>query len=78
MLSSLQRALCDHASFAVIVRFKATGNAPVLQNTYAKITAGQKFQAVIKYLRTQLGFSASDSLVILDLRCPREQGTAMS
>lgn len=50
---------------AVIVRFKATGNAPVLQNTYAKITAGQKFHAVIKYLRGQLGYSPSDSLVSL-------------
>nr|CRX78973.1 hypothetical protein ls5930a1_00050 [Leucosporidium scottii] len=46
----------------VIVRFKATGNAPIMKQNFYKITASNKFQAVIAFLRKELGWKASDGL----------------
>lgn len=39
----------------VIVRFKSIGNAPIMKDNYFKITASNKFQAVIVFLRSRLG-----------------------
>ncbi|GFZ48488.1 Ubiquitin-like protein ATG12 [Saitozyma sp. JCM 24511] len=46
----------------VVVRFKSVGSAPVMKNNVFKVTAGNKFQAVIVFLRSQLGIKASDPL----------------
>lgn len=48
---------------AVVVRFKSIGSAPIMKNNVFKVTAGNKFQAVIVFLRGQLGVKAGDSLV---------------
>ncbi|KAL1412128.1 Ubiquitin-like protein [Vanrija albida] len=46
----------------VVVRFKSIGAAPIMKNNVFKVTAGNKFQAVIVFLRGQLGVKAGDSL----------------
>ncbi len=48
---------------SVVVRFKATGNAPIMKQNFYKITAGNQFQAVIAFLRRELGWKQSDALV---------------
>lgn len=47
----------------VVVRFKSIGSAPIMKNNVFKATAGHKFQAVIMFLRQQLGMKKEDSLV---------------
>lgn len=47
----------------VVVRFKAIGNAPIMKNNYFRITAFNRFQAVIQFLRKELGWKAGDALV---------------
>lgn len=49
--------------FIVVVRFKSIGSAPIMKNNVFKATAGHKFQAVIMFLRQQLGMKKEDSLV---------------
>ncbi|KAJ7621116.1 putative ubiquitin-like modifier [Roridomyces roridus] len=46
----------------VVVRFKAVGNAPIMKQNFYKITASNRFQAVIQFLRKELGWKASDPL----------------
>ncbi|KAK4685407.1 ubiquitin-like protein ATG12, partial [Tremellales sp. Uapishka_1] len=46
----------------VIVRFKSVGSAPIMKTNFFKITASNKFQAVIAFLRTQLGLKPTDPL----------------
>jgi ubiquitin-like protein ATG12 len=48
---------------AVVVRFKAVGNAPIMKQNFYKITASNRFQAVIQFLRKELGWKATDPLV---------------
>jgi ubiquitin-like protein ATG12 len=48
---------------AVIVRFKAVGNAPIMKQNFYKITASNRFQAVIQFLRKELGWKSGDPLV---------------
>ncbi|KDN39611.1 autophagy protein 12 [Tilletiaria anomala UBC 951] len=48
----------------VVVRFKAIGNAPIMRNNYFRITAFNKFQAVIQFLRKELAWKASDALFL--------------
>ncbi|KAI9017099.1 ubiquitin-like protein Atg12 [Gaertneriomyces semiglobifer] len=48
----------------VIVHFRATGNAPILKQSFYKITATQKFQTVITFLRNQLGYGLQDPLFL--------------
>ena len=50
-------------SFIVIVRFKAIGNAPIMKQNFYKITSSNRFQAVIQFLRKELGWQASEPLV---------------
>jgi ubiquitin-like protein ATG12 len=50
-------------SSKVVVRFKAIGNAPIMKNNYFRITAFNRFQAVIQFLRKELGWKQSDALV---------------
>ncbi|THG93651.1 hypothetical protein EW026_g7643 [Hermanssonia centrifuga] len=46
----------------VVVRFKAVGNAPIMRQNLYKITASNRFQAVIQFLRKELGWKAGDPL----------------
>ncbi|KIJ49241.1 hypothetical protein M422DRAFT_205458 [Sphaerobolus stellatus SS14] len=46
----------------VVVRFKAVGNAPIMKQNFYKITAANRFQAVIQFLRKELGWKATDPL----------------
>jgi len=48
---------------SVVVRFKAVGNAPIMRQNFYKITASNRFQAVIQFLRRELGWKAGDALV---------------
>jgi hypothetical protein len=52
-------------SFIVIVRFKAIGNAPIMKQNFYKITSSNRFQAVIQFLRKELGWQASEPLVCI-------------
>jgi ubiquitin-like protein ATG12 len=47
----------------VVVKFKSIGSAPIMKTTVFKVTASNRFQAVIVFLRGQLGFKATDPLV---------------
>lgn len=58
---------------AVVVRFKAVGNAPIMKQNFYKITASNRFQAVIQFLRKELGWKPSDALVRLLPCCLFEQ-----
>ena len=40
----------------VVVRFKAVGNAPIMKQNFYKITASNRFQAVIQFLRKEKRF----------------------
>ncbi|KAG1832324.1 putative ubiquitin-like modifier [Suillus subalutaceus] len=46
----------------VVVRFKAVGNAPIMRQNFYKITASNRFQAVIQFLRKELSWKAGDPL----------------
>lgn len=54
-------------SLLVVVRFKATGSAPILKQSFYKITASQKFQTVMNFLRKELNFKPQDPLVRLQV-----------
>jgi ubiquitin-like protein ATG12 len=47
----------------VVVRFKAVGNAPIMKQNFYKITSSNRFQAVIQFLRKELGWAANEPLV---------------
>jgi ubiquitin-like protein ATG12 len=47
----------------VVVKFKSIGSAPIMKTTVFKVTASNRFQAVIVFLRGQLGFKPTDPLV---------------
>ncbi|KAG5634596.1 hypothetical protein H0H81_001438 [Sphagnurus paluster] len=46
----------------VIVRFKAVGNAPIMKQNFYKITSSNRFQAVIQFLRKELGWAPGEPL----------------
>ncbi|CAG8547924.1 8144_t:CDS:2 [Paraglomus brasilianum] len=48
----------------VVVRFRAIGNAPILKQNFYKITASNKFQAVIQFLRKELQYKTEDPLFL--------------
>ncbi|KAJ3169557.1 hypothetical protein HDU88_000748 [Geranomyces variabilis] len=48
----------------VVVRFRATGNAPILKQNFYKITASQKFQTVISFLKKELHYKQQQSLFL--------------
>ena len=48
----------------VVVRFKGVGNAPIMKQNMYKITATNRFQAVIQFLRKELGWLAPDDTVL--------------
>ncbi|KAK0199999.1 APG12-domain-containing protein [Desarmillaria ectypa] len=47
---------------AVIVRFKAVGNAPIMKQNFFKITSSNRFQAVIQFLRKELAWKVGEPL----------------
>ena len=47
----------------VVVRFKAVGNAPIMKQNFYKITASNRFQTVIQFLRKELGWKSGEPLV---------------
>ena len=44
-------------------RFKAVGNAPIMKQNLYQINSTYRFQAVIQFLRKELGWPAGDALV---------------
>ncbi|GJN89559.1 hypothetical protein Rhopal_002546-T1 [Rhodotorula paludigena] len=48
----------------VVVRFKATGNAPIMKQNFYKISSSNQFRTVIAFLRKELGWKPSDSLFL--------------
>lgn len=48
---------------AVVVRFKAVGNAPIMKQNFFRVTVSNHFQAVIQFLRKELGWKAGEPLV---------------
>ncbi|KAI8869982.1 APG12-domain-containing protein [Ramicandelaber brevisporus] len=48
----------------IICRFKAVGNASILKRSFYKLSSGHKFQAVILFLRKELGLQPSDPLFV--------------
>ncbi|KIJ47440.1 hypothetical protein M422DRAFT_100603, partial [Sphaerobolus stellatus SS14] len=46
----------------VAIRFKAVGNVPIMKSNLFRTTAGNRFQAVIHFLRKELGLKATDPL----------------
>ncbi|KAG5950319.1 Ubiquitin-like protein [Claviceps sorghi] len=48
----------------VVVRFKPVGGAPVLAQELCKITAGRRFEEVVRYLRRRLRCGESDSVFL--------------
>ena len=47
----------------VVVLFKAVGNVPIMKQNIYRITAGNRFQAVIVFLKRELGLKVTDPLV---------------
>ncbi|KXN89032.1 Ubiquitin-like protein ATG12 [Leucoagaricus sp. SymC.cos] len=46
----------------IVVRFKAVGNAPIMKQNFYKINSTNRFQAVIQFLRKELGWQAGEPL----------------
>jgi len=49
-------------SVKVVVRFKAVGNAPIMKQNFFRVTVSNRFQAVIQFLRKELGWKAGEPL----------------
>ncbi|KAI9826628.1 MAG: Ubiquitin-like protein [Thelocarpon impressellum] len=48
----------------VTVRFKAVGSAPILRQQVYKISAAQRFETVVNFLRGRLRCAPSDSVFL--------------
>ncbi|PPQ98577.1 hypothetical protein CVT26_013760 [Gymnopilus dilepis] len=48
----------------VVVRFKGVGNAPIMKQNVYKIVATNRFQAVIQFLRRELGWQKGEPLFL--------------
>lgn len=48
----------------VVVKFKAVGSAPALQQDVCKISAARKFEEVVRYLRRKLRCKDTDSVFL--------------
>ncbi|KAI0254542.1 putative autophagy-related protein 12 [Lactifluus subvellereus] len=46
----------------VVVRFKAVGNAPIMKQNFFRVTVSNRFQAVIQFLRKELGWKPGEPL----------------
>ena len=54
---------CAHVS-TVMVRFKAVGSAPILRQQVYKISASQRFETVVNFLRTRLKCPPTESVFL--------------
>ncbi|KAK1244787.1 hypothetical protein MKX08_004416 [Trichoderma sp. CBMAI-0020] len=52
------------ATSKVVVKFKAVGSAPALQQDVCKISAARKFEEVVRYLRRKLRCKDTDSVFL--------------
>ena len=48
----------------VVVRFQAVGSAPVLRQKVCKVSASQKFETVVNFLRRRLDCKPTDSVFL--------------
>ncbi|KAI9504531.1 Ubiquitin-like protein [Coemansia spiralis] len=48
----------------VVVRFRSTGNAPILKKSVYKISSAQRFHALIIFLRKELGYKTTEPLFV--------------
>ncbi|CAH7671107.1 ubiquitin-like autophagy protein Apg12-domain-containing protein [Phakopsora pachyrhizi] len=48
----------------VVVRFKATGSAPIMKQNFFKITASNRFQTVIAFLRKELALKSNEPVFL--------------
>ncbi|KAK6221959.1 Ubiquitin-like protein [Pestalotiopsis sp. IQ-011] len=62
--SSALASAGDFPQDKVVVRFKAVGSAPQLQREVRKISAAQKFEAVVSHLRKALRVGPSEGLFL--------------
>lgn len=44
------------------IRFQPVGSAPLLKQRLAKVSASQRFETVVRYLRKRLGVQESESV----------------
>ncbi len=56
--------MCGLVPVAVTVRFKAVGSAPILKTQVFKISATQRFETVVNFLRTRLKCKPTDSVFL--------------
>ncbi|KAI9669775.1 MAG: Ubiquitin-like protein [Trizodia sp. TS-e1964] len=64
ILTSLPRDAYAALENAVNIRFKPVGSAPMLRTQVFKITATQRFETVVNFLRTKLKCKPSDSVFL--------------
>ncbi|KAJ2906507.1 Ubiquitin-like protein ATG12 [Zalerion maritima] len=60
-------ALEEAGKFAqekVVIRFKPVGSAPMIRRDVCKVTATQKFEAIVAYLRRSLQAKETDSVFL--------------
>lgn len=62
--SSALASAGDFDQDKVVVRFKAVGSAPQLQKEVRKISATQKFEAVVSHLRKALRVAPNEGLFL--------------
>ncbi|KAL7004234.1 Ubiquitin-like protein [Cystobasidiomycetes sp. EMM_F5] len=62
--AAIDASRAQDAATKVVILFQPTGSAPVLKQKYRKITASNRFQAVIAFLRKELGWQPQDSLFL--------------
>ncbi|KAJ2742390.1 Ubiquitin-like protein [Coemansia sp. BCRC 34301] len=48
----------------IVVKFRSIGNAPILKKSVYKISSAQRFQALIVFLRKELGYKAIEPLFV--------------
>ncbi|KAF8995909.1 ubiquitin-like autophagy protein Apg12-domain-containing protein [Cyathus striatus] len=61
-MSALKSYKAKDATVKVVVLFKGVGNAPVLRQNMYQVTASNRFETVILFLRKKLGWSAQEPL----------------
>lgn len=57
-----------------MVRFKAIGSAPIMKNNNFRVTAFNKFQAVILFLRKELGSAPGGGSLVSVGKVGKEHG----
>lgn len=63
-LAVCNRCLLRTNSLVVPVRFQAVGSAPILRQKVFKVSASQKFETVVNFLRKKLECKPTDSVFL--------------